>query len=292
MKKASYLFLLFLVRIHAMLPLRVLYVMSDILFPIIYYVVGYRRKVVRQNILQCFPDKSESERLALEKRFYHHFSDILFESVKQSNMSPEELMARSVIKNPEFLDEWVKTGRSAILMVGHYGNWEWFSSINFRLSSFAFGGIYRQLRNEVMDKLILKIRSAYGAIVIEKKQTLRELIKLKKSQKQVMIAFISDQSPSRNNLHYWTTFLNQETSILVGAERIAKGVDFDVLYLDIEKTGRGKYAAEFKMITDNPKATAEFEITEKYARLMEKTILRDPAFWLWTHKRWKHPRQE
>ena len=292
MKKASYLFLLFLVRIHAMLPLRVLYVMSDILFPIIYYVVGYRRKVVRQNILQCFPDKSESERLALEKRFYHHFSDILFESVKQSNMSPAELMERSVIKNPEFLDEWVKTGRSAILMVGHYGNWEWFSSINFRLSSFAFGGIYRQLRNEVMDKLILKIRSAYGAIVIEKKQTLRELIKLKKSQKQVMIAFISDQSPSRNNLHYWTTFLNQETSILVGAERIAKGVDFDVLYLDIEKTGRGKYAAEFKMITDNPKATAEFEITEKYARLMEKTILRDPAFWLWTHKRWKHPRQE
>jgi len=248
--------------------------------------------VVRQNLRQSFPDKSEKERLVLEKRFYRHFCDFLVESVKQSNMTPQDLMDRSTIKNPEFLDAWAKTGRSAILMVGHYGNWEWFSSINFRLSDFAFGGIYRQLRNTVMDKLFMKIRSAYGAITIEKKQTLRELIKLKKSQQQVMIAFLSDQSPSRNNLHYWTNFLNQETSILVGAERIAKGVDFDVIYLDIEKVGRGKYSAEFKMITDDPKSTSEFEITEKYARLLEKTILRDPAYWLWTHKRWKHKRED
>ncbi len=290
MNKVYYLLLLFLVRIHALLPLRLLYVISDFLYLIIYYIVGYRRKVVYDNLKQCFPEKSTKERVELEKRFYHHFCDIIIESLKQAHISQEELLRRTEIKNIEMINEWMKTGRSCILILGHYGNWEWFSSINFRIAPFGFGGVYRQLKSEVMDKLLLQIRSAYGAITIEKNQTLRELMQYKRDNKPVMISFLSDQTPSANNLHYWTTFLNRETSILVGAERIAKKLDFDVIYLDIQKVSRGKYAAEFKLITDNPKATAEFEITEKYARLMEETILRDPAYWLWSHKRWKHQR--
>lgn len=292
MDKVYYQILLFFVRIHALLPLRLLYVISDLLYLIIYYIAGYRRKVVYDNIKQCFPEKSEKERVGIEKRFYRHFCDIIIESVKQAHISQEEILRRSEIKNIEQINEWTKKGRSAILMLGHYGNWEWFSSINFRIAPTRFGGVYRQLKNEVMDKLILQIRSAYGAITIEKKQTLRELTQYKRDHEQVMISFLSDQTPSSNNLHYWTTFLNRETSILIGAERIAKKLDFDVFYLDIQKVKRGKYIAEVRLITDNPKATDEFEITEKYARMMEETILRDPAYWLWSHKRWKHQRRQ
>ena len=292
MEKALYLLLYTLIRIHAMLPLRCLYVISDILFPITYYIARYRRKVVRQNLTECFPEKSEKEIVQLEKRFYHHFCDYIVESVKQAAITEEEVLSRTLITNMEVMNEWEKKGRSAIIMLGHYGNWEWFSSINYRLNTTQSGQIYRQLKSPVMDKIFLQIRSVYGAISIEKKKTMREILMLKRQKKQVLIGFLSDQSPSRNNLIYWTNFLNRETSILVGAERIAQKADLDVFYFDVRKTGRGKYEAEIKVITENPTETREFEITEKYARLMEETILRDPAYWLWTHKRWKHKRDD
>ncbi len=290
MQKVFYLLLFAFVRLHALLPMRILYMISDILYPVIYYVAGYRRKVVRQNLQRCFPEKSEKERLIIEKRFYRHFSDYIVESIKQASISKEEVLSRAEFTNLELIEQWSEKGRSGILMLGHYGNWEWFSSINFRFENLQFGQVYRPLKNKVMDKLFLQIRSVYGAINIEKNKTMRELLRLKSENKQVIIAFLSDQTPSTNNLIYWTHFLNQDSSILVGAERIAKKADFDVFYLDIQKKGRGKYVGEFKLIAENPKTTAEFEITEKYARLMEETILRDPAYWLWSHRRWKHSR--
>jgi Lauroyl/myristoyl acyltransferase len=292
MEKALYLLLNTFIRIIALLPMRCLYVISDILYPITYYIVKYRRKVVRQNLTESFPEKSDKEVIELEKRFYHHFCDYIVESVKQAGITQQEVLNRAHITNMEVMNEWEKKGRSAVIMLGHYGNWEWFSSINYRLETTQFGQVYRQLKSPMMDKLFLQIRSVYGALSIEKKKTMREILMLKKQKKQVLIAFLSDQSPSRNNLIYWTNFLNHETSILVGAERIAQKADFDVFYFDIRKIGRGKYEAEIKVITEIPAETKEFEITEKYARLMEETILRDPAYWLWTHKRWKHKRED
>lgn len=291
MEKLSYILLFGFVRLVALIPFKGLYFLSDyLLFPLIYRVARYRVKVVRQNIAQSFLNKTEAERKAIEVKFYHHFSDYILETIKQADASVEEIMSRMEIKNMELVREWEKKGRSAILMMGHYGNWEWVSSMNYFIQPIRFAQIYRKLKNPTMDRLFLRLRSKYESISIEKKQTLRELMQLKNSGEQTMVCFLSDQTPSPANLIYWTTFLNQDSSILIGAEKIAKKTDFDVFYLDVTKLSRGKYSAEFKLIAENPKQTADFEITEKYARMMEETILRDPAYWLWTHRRWKHRR--
>ncbi|MEI7675214.1 MAG: lysophospholipid acyltransferase family protein [Bacteroidales bacterium] len=275
----------------ALLPMRVLFLISDLLYPIVYFVVGYRKKVVHRNLVNSFPEKSEKDILVIEKKFYRHFCDFLVESIKQAHISKEEIMMRTELKNPEFLDKWKENGRSIILMTGHYANWEWFATLNYRIAPLRLAGIYRQLKNEEMERFFLNIRKSYGAIPIEKDKTLRELIKLRKEKVQIMVAFVSDQTPSVHNIHYWSKFLNQETAMFSGAERIAKMVDYDLVYLEVEKVSRGKYVAEFKLIAENPKDTAEFEITEKYTRMMEETIVRAPQYWLWTHKRWKHKRQ-
>ncbi|MFZ4456385.1 MAG: lysophospholipid acyltransferase family protein [Bacteroidales bacterium] len=276
----------------ALLPLRVLYLISDLLYPLVYHVVGYRKKVVRRNLVNSFPEKSEEEILSIEKKFYRHFCDFMVESLKQAHISKEEIMMRTELKNPEFLDKWKENGRSIIMMTGHYANWEWFATLNYRIAPLRLAGIYRQLKNEEMERFFLNIRKSYGAIPIEKEKTLRELIKLRKEKVQIMVAFVSDQTPSVQNIHYWSNFLNQDTAMFSGAERIAKMVDYDVVYMDVERVARGKYVAELKLITENPKDTAEFEITEKYTRMMEETIVREPQYWLWTHKRWKHKRKK
>jgi KDO2-lipid IV(A) lauroyltransferase len=276
----------------ALLPLRVLYLFSDLLYPLVYHVVGYRKKVVRRNLVYSFPEKTKEEIRSIEKKFYRHFCDFMMESIKQAHISKEEIMMRTELKNPEFLDKWRENGRSIIMMTGHYANWEWFATLNYRIAPLRLAGIYRQLKNAEMERFFLNIRKSYGAIPIEKEKTLRELIKLRKEKVQIMVAFVSDQTPSVQNIHYWSNFLNQETAMFSGAERIAKMVDYDVVYMDVERVSRGKYVAELKLITENPKDTAEFEITEKYTRLMEETIVREPQYWLWTHKRWKHKRQQ
>jgi KDO2-lipid IV(A) lauroyltransferase len=276
----------------ALLPLRVLYLFSDLLYPLVYHVVGYRKKVVRRNLVNSFPEKTKEEIRSIEKKFYRHFCDFMMESIKQAHISKEEIMMRTELKNPEFLDKWRENGRSIIMMTGHYANWEWFATLNYRIAPLRLAGIYRQLKNAEMERFFLNIRKSYGAIPIEKEKTLRELIKLRKEKVQIMVAFVSDQTPSVQNIHYWSNFLNQETAMFSGAERIAKMVDYDVVYMDVERVSRGKYVAELKLITENPKDTAEFEITEKYTRLMEETIVREPQYWLWTHKRWKHKRQQ
>lgn len=291
MDKFKYHLLFAFVKLTALIPFKGLYFLSDyLLFPLIYHVARYRVKVVRQNLAQAFPEKSDAERKLIEVKFYHHFADYIFETIKQADASVEEIMSRMEVKNIEMVREWEKKGRSAVLMMGHYGNWEWVSSMNYFIQPIRFAQIYRKLKNDSMDRLFLQLRSTYQSISIEKKQTLRELMQLKNSGKQTMVCFLSDQTPSPANLIYWTTFLNQDSSILIGAEKIAKKTDFDVFYLDVRKISRGKYSAEFKLIAENPKETGDFEITEKYARMMEETILRDPAFWLWTHRRWKHRR--
>ncbi|MDD2799709.1 MAG: lysophospholipid acyltransferase family protein [Bacteroidales bacterium] len=275
----------------ALLPMRVLFLFSDLLYPLVYHVVGYRKKVVRRNLVNSFPEKSIQEIIAIEKKFYRHFCDFLVESIKQAHISKEEILMRTELKNPEFLDKWKENGRSIILMTGHYANWEWFASLNYRIAPIRLAGIYRQLKNAEMERFFLNIRKSYGAIPIEKEKTLRELIKLRKEKVQIMVAFVSDQTPSYHNIHYWSNFLNQETAMFSGAERIAKMVDYDVVYMDVTRVARGKYMAEFKLISENPKETPEFEITEKYTRMMEETIIREPQYWLWTHKRWKHKRK-
>lgn len=293
MNNILYYIIYFILYIHALLPFRVLYIMSDILFGLVYYIIGYRRKVVKSNLQSSFPTKSEQELVKLEKQFYHHFCDYFVETIKLLHISDKEIQSRITFKNIELVKDLMKDGNSSIMYLGHYANWEWVPSINLLFDhDTTLGQIYRPLKNEAFDKIFLKIRSRFGSIGIAKKNTLRAMLGFKRDKQKVLIGFISDQTPSKVNIHYWTKFLNHDTPVYIGVERIAKQTGFSVTYLDITKTGRGRYSCEVKLITNSPKEEPEFAITEKYIREMEKTILRNPAYWLWSHRRWKYQKED
>ena len=278
------------VKACALLPMGVLYVFSDALSFIIYRVARYRLKVVRRNMRHAFPDKTEQERRELERRFYRHFADYIVETIKLAGISHEELLRRSQLLNPEMVKPLLAQGHtSLILVMGHYGNWEWFTGFPS-----CFGGdlnvyqIYRPLNNKAFDKLFIFLRTRFGAFGIKKKEVVREVVRLTREKQPSLFVFIADQTPSRANLHYWTTFLNQESAMLTGPERLAVKLNVPVIYADVRQERRGHYTVDFQLITDHPRELPENQITEDYTRRMEQTILRDPANWLWTHKRWKY----
>lgn len=294
MAKLQYYILYAYMWLHAILPLRVLYVFSDILYFVVYDLVGYRLKVVRRNLAASFPDKSADELKKIEKEFYHNLCDYYFETIKLLHISDEEISKRMTFNNLELVQKLAKDGNSILTYLGHYGNWEWIPSLNMHLdgTNMQLGQIYRPLKNKAFDLLFLKIRSRFKTFSVPKDDTFRAIIRKRQEGAQTMIGFMSDQTPSVMNIHYWTRFLNQETPFFNGVERIAKQTGFYVCYLDVQRVKRGYYEATVKLISDDPKAEPEFAITEKYVRAMEKTILRAPAYWLWSHKRWKHKRED
>lgn len=279
--------------LHALLPLKVLYIFADILYIPLYYIIRYRVKVVRNNLKNSFPDKNTKELRQIEKEFYHHFCDYFVETIKLLHITDSEIRERITFDNMDIVKDLMEDNKSCIMFLGHYANWEWVPSITQEFTDGTLlGQIYRPLKNKAFDNIFLKLRSRFGSVSIPKNNTLRSMIEFKKENKKVLIGFMSDQTPSVANIHYWTNFLNQETPVYTGVERIAQKTGFSVTYLDIIKTGRGKYKCYVKLITADPKNEPEFAITEKYIREMERTILRHPAYWLWTHKRWKHKRSD
>ena len=277
------------VKIHAIWPMSVLYVFSDVLYVLIYRIFRYRLKVVRRNLSASFPHASKQELSLLERRFYHHFSDYIVETMKLAHISHEELLRRAHIINPEVVDQLMDKGHSCvILMMVHAGNWEWFSGSMPAFKDSRIYQIYRPLKNKAVDRLFIYLRTRFGSFGIKKNETIRDIIRLKQEKIRCVIIFIADQTPSKANLHYWTNFLNQDTAILTGPERIARKLDLPVVFLDMKEPKRGYYTIDMCLITEHPKETPENYITEQYARLAEQCILRNPANWLWTHKRWKH----
>ena len=292
--KILYALLFTWVKVHAILPMPVLYLLSDIFYLFIYYLIRYRRKVVKINLENSFPDKTQKERIRLERRFYRHFSDYIVETIKLAHISQEELLKRANIRNPELVFELMDKGHTCfIMLLGHYGNWEWFSGTGARFKGrTTIYQIYRPLTNKIVDRLFIYLRTRFHSFGIKKNETVRDMFNLRRNKIPALVSFVADQTPSEANLHYWTNFLNQDSAILTGPERIAKKLDVPVFFADVQKTKRGFYAVDLVLITDNAKETPDFMITEQYIRMMETGILRDPAYWLWTHKRWKHKRIE
>lgn len=286
--------LLILVYPLAVLPFRILYYLSDFSFLIVYHLVRYRRKLVKKNLTNAFPQKTEIEIAVIERAFYHQFCDYFFETIKILNMSKKRMKKHFVFKNEELIQYFLNDEKPVILMMGHYGNWEWVTSIILWMrknENLEIGQIYRPMKNKVFDRFFTKLRTHFHTINYPKNSIYREIIRMRKAGKIWLLGFISDQKPSPQNIHYWTEFLNQETSVLTGAERIAQQTGSVVCYLDVKRIKRGFYEGKVKLISDNPSETQEFEITEKYTRLLEKSILRDPARYLWTHNRWKYKKE-
>ncbi len=273
----------------SLLPLQVLYLFSDLTFPLIYHVIGYRRKVVRKNLKEAFPDKQVTELIEIERKFYRFFCDYVAETVKMFSMSEKEMRRRMTMGGIDVLNQESKK-KSCVLYLGHYCNWEWISSIPLHLDNdedLLLGQIYHQLENPVIDKLFLYSRHRFRANNIEMFSALRTLVRATRQNKRFVIGFISDQSPNWDFINMWTDFLHHKTSFFVGAENMAKLTDAAVFYIDVKRVKRGYYHAEFVLMTDEPKTYENYELTVDYAKRLEETICREPQYWLWSHNRWK-----
>ncbi len=275
----------------AMLPFRVLYVLSDFNYLLMYHVWRYRRKVVRENLEKSFPEKTEAERLQIERKFYRYLSDYMLEDLKLLHMSAEDLCQRMIYKNTEQYLELTEKYGGIIVMIPHYANYEWLIGMGSVMKPGDVPvQVYKPLKDKYLNELFKQIRSRFGGYNIPKHSTAREIIKLKREGKNMVVGLITDQWPSGDR--YWTTFMGQETAFLNGAERIAKIMNFPVFYCELTKTRRGYCEAEFKLMTEAPKETVEGEITDMFAHELEQTIRREPAYWLWSHKRWKFTKKE
>ena len=292
-KPLGYHFIYGVLKLHAFLPLKVLFVFADILYVLTYHIVRYRRKMVRKNLTNSFPDKSSSEILTIEKDFYHHFCDYFFETIKLLHISDNEMEQRMKFHELDLLADVMKDHKSCIMYLGHYGNWEWVPSIGLHVpQDIVKAQIYQRISSKSFDEIFIKLRTRFKSLNIERRDTMRRIIQLRNDGEQMLIGFISDQRPPRYYDTYWTNFLNQVTLTLTGTERIAQKTKFAVVYLDIQKTKRGHYSGTFSLISPDASQEPEFAITEMYMRKLEKTILRQPAYYLWTHNRWKFSRKD
>lgn len=274
------------------LPMRVLYVISDLIYPLVYHIARYRRKVVRRNLVNSFPEYSLKKVIGIEKKFYHFFCDLMMEIIRQLHISEEEMKKRITFENLDLMFENGKSGKSVMLMTGHYCNWEWASKICMHSpDDFPTRPVYQKLKDKHFDHLMLKLRNRFGAISIEKNNLIRMMVDMKTSGEKGVFGMISDQSPKVRNIRYRMTFMNQDTPVFLGTEQLAKKYGYPVYYLDIRRVKRGYYHAVVKPIALDPAKTEEYEITRTFMQMLEQNILEQPWFWLWSHNRWKHSKK-
>lgn len=285
MKSLNYYLLYAFSLMFAILPLRVLYIISDCFYYLNYYLVQYRKKIVFQNLRNSFPEKSDKEIKTIAKKFYRHFGDLFVETLKMMHMPLSESRKRIKIKNPEVLEKLYANHKLILAAMGHYNNWEWVSMLT--RPEFQVISIYKPLHDPNFDRFMLKLRSMKGSILVSTTQTLRFFNSWNDPEKRGFFCFIADQSPLLKDIHYWTQFLNQTTPIFIGIEKIALKFNFPVCFFRIEKIKRGYYQLEIVPITENPANTKPYEITEAHVRLLEDDIKKNPEYWLWSHRRWK-----
>lgn len=279
----------------SLLPLRVLYVLSDALFPFLYYIIRYRRTTVRENLAGSFPEKTPAELRAIEKKHYHFFCDYVVETIKQFSISEKEMRRRIVFKGLDQAAACLLQSDSffVFLYLGHYCNWEWVSSLVLRLpDEIGSGQIYHPLRNQAFDRLFLRLRSRFGSENIKMNNTLRRVLELKRQKRKTMIGFISDQLPKWTGIHFFTPFLHRDTAVFTGAEQIGEKVGALYYMLEVERPCRGYYVCTLRPLQAISTPEGRFGVTAAFTNELEKMIRRRPEYWLWTHKRWKRTKEE
>ena len=284
-----------LMRILSRLPLGVLYVLSDLMYPVVYHVVRYRRGVVSRQLAECFPEKSSCERKRIERRFYRQMCDYIVETIREISMTPEEMRRRVTFEGiGEMQDDMIRRGKQFVFAyLGHYGNWEWLASFSLWMKDGVHASqIYHPLKNKASDKFFLEMRSRFGGSNFPMKSTLRHIVEMRRQGTHAVVGFIADQGPKWEAMHHWTHFLNHDTSFFIGTEEIGKQVDAMLLYVHVTRPRRGYYRCSLKIISWEPRTMPDYEITDRYAQLLEEQIRETPELWLWTHKRWKRTREE
>ena len=273
----------------SLIPLRVLYGLSYFLYALAYHVIGYRKKVTLTNLRNSFPNKSEGEICDIAKRFYLHLCDVFIESIYLLSATEKQMKRRFRLMDNPLVTENYQNGKDMIMATNHYGNWEW-GSIFPKLLPYKALAVYRPLSNQFFDRFYKYLRGKFGCKPIPMKQTLREIIEHKRNNIRFGIYLLGDQRPSEEDLGFWTTFLNQDTPMITGIEKIAQRFDIPVFFMHVSKPRRGYYEIDLKPISLNPSTEEEYCITQKYATYLEEMISEAPELWLWTHKRWKYKR--
>jgi KDO2-lipid IV(A) lauroyltransferase len=271
----------------SILPFRLLYAVSDLLYILMYHIFRYRKQTVQDNLRLVLPEKSDLEIKTITKKFFHHFCDMILESIKSMNISLKSMKARYTFKNLDIIKDFEKQNKSIVLMCAHYGSWEWIFILQTYTSHRGYG-IYKRLQNKYFDRLIKSIRARYNSYLITTKETFKVLEEAKKNGILSMNGFASDQSPKKNKAHHWNEFMGIKVPVHTGAEMLAKKLDMPIVFFAVERKKRGYYEATFQTLAENPTDFKDYEITDKFLKLVEKQIHEAPEYYLWTHKRWKH----
>lgn len=278
--------------LSSLLPLWIHYRLSDGIYYLIYYIIRYRRKIVRKNLTDSFPDKSPREILRIERDFYAWFCDYFVETIKMLTMSEKQMRRRMKFEGIEAIQAYFNQGQSCAVYLGHYCNWEWITSLPLHLHGGISSQIYHRLESPAFDAFFLKLRSRFGAVNIEMNDTFKTIAGWKRAQQVNVVGYIADQVPGLHNVHLWVDFLHHDTPVFTGAEKINTIMGAKVFYADVERPRRGYYVCRFREITLPPTGYEKFYYTRTYFRLLEESINRHPAWWLWSHNRWKRTREQ
>lgn len=278
----------------SLLPMWFHYALADALYVLVAHVLRYRRKVIDKNLANAFPELTDAERRKLKHQFYHYFCDFIAEIVKYATMRTDNIKRRMVFHGTDKVCEILREGQDVALMLGHYCNWEMMTSYPIWLQGIdaGYGQIVHELENPVFNRLMRAVRNRMGSQTVAMQDTLRWLLRHRKEGHPTILAYVSDQVPLWWNIHHWLDFMNQDTPVFTGLERIARKLNQAVIYIDARRVRRGYYEAEVQVITRDPNSMPEFGITDEYFRRLEATIRHDPQYWLWSHNRWKRTREE
>ncbi|MGS2738276.1 lysophospholipid acyltransferase family protein [Sinomicrobium sp. M5D2P17] len=271
----------------SLLPFRLLYLISDVVYLILYKLVGYRKRTVRNNLHLAFPDRSPKERLHIEKKFYRHLGDVFLEMIKSLSISKNEIKKRYTFTNIEIIQKLEKE-KSIVLMFPHYANWEWSSTINLYITSSKGYAVYQRIKNKYFNNLVKSIREKNGTTLIETRETIKVIRKNQMNRVPAIYGFLSDQSPLLSKAVYWQEFMGIKVPVHIGPEILAKRTDLTVVYMQTEKVKRGYYNATLKILTTSPVTYPDYQITDMYIQEVEQQIRKAPEYYFWTHKRWKH----
>jgi len=279
---------IFFLKIVARFPFWMIYFLSDIFYFIVYYIVGYRKEVVIQNLSNSFPEKSEKEIKQISKKYFHHFSDLILESIKMRNMNAADFRKRMVIKNADEVNKYYDKGKSIVLFTMHYNNWDWSGCLPLQVKQTMLG-VYKPIHNKRVDEFINQARLRMGTELVKNAQTLRRILKAEKSGEKILTWLAGDQTPLATQ-KTWFMFLNQETLFYPGPAFISKKFNHPVFFQRTIKKARGMYETHLELLVENPAEFSEIEITKRYIQRMEEVINENPEYYLWSHRRWKHKR--
>ncbi|MAW16470.1 MAG: lysophospholipid acyltransferase family protein [Flavobacteriaceae bacterium] len=272
------------------MPFGILYLLSDILYYLLYHVAGYRKNVVRKNIKLSGLVKTKKEALAIERKFYRYLCDLFLEMIKVKGMSKNDMMRRFKLTNPSILKDFARMNKSVFVMAGHYGNFEWLLSLGHHTPHTAHG-IYAPLQNPYFDKYLKKVRSLHGSFLISRKKFREQFTNMQHRKELTVIGFAADQSPQDKKKNYFRNFFGHEVPVFTGAERLGKTFDVPILMAKVRRIKRGYYETTLNLLAENPRTLPDYAITDFFYEQLETLIKEDPSLYFWSHNRFKLMRQ-